>query len=185
MARDDLDDAELVRRANQGDADAFEALYRRHRDWVVSLAWRLCRNRDDALDVLQESFSWLFGRFPGFTLTSSMRAWLYPVVRNACISLARKRRNVVPLDRAGIEPAAEPEPIDWTPEFERRIAGLSEAHREVLRLRFILELRLEEIAAALDLPLGTVKSRLHHALRTLAADDPGPAAGSTGGTPAP
>jgi len=169
MASDGVGDAELVDRANRGDADAFEALYRRHRDWVVSLAWRLCGDREDALDVLQESFSWLFGRFPGFTLTSTMRAWLYPVVRNACVSLARKRRNVVPLDRAGFEPAAEPEAADWTPEFERRIAALSEGHREVLRLRFVLELRLEEIAEALDLPLGTVKSRLHHALKTLAA----------------
>jgi RNA polymerase sigma-70 factor (ECF subfamily) len=162
-----LDDRELAARANQGDSGAFEALYRRHRDWVVSVAWRLSGNREDALDVLQETFAHLFGRFPGFTLTSTMRAYLYPVVKHLCISAARKRRNVVPINGSGVEPAA-PEPAhDWTPEFEARIASLPEGHREVLRLRFVLELRLEEIAGALDLPLGTVKSRLHNALKSL------------------
>ena len=167
MTTEALDDRELAARADRGDSDAFEALYRRHRDWVVSLAWRLCGNRDDALDVLQETFAHLFGRFPGFTLTSTMRAYLYPVVKHLCISAARKRRNVVPLNGSGVEPAA-PEPThDWTPEFEGRIASLPEGHREVLRLRFVLEMRLEDIGEALDLPLGTVKSRLHNALQSL------------------
>jgi len=162
-----LDDRELAARADQGDSDAFEALYRRHRDWVVSLAWRLSGNRDDALDVLQETFCHLFQRFPGFTLTSTMRAYLYPVVKHLCISAARKRRNVVPLNGAGVEPVAPETPSDWAPEFEKRIASLPEGHQEVLRLRFVLEMRLEEIAQALDLPLGTVKSRLHNALKSL------------------
>jgi RNA polymerase sigma-70 factor, ECF subfamily len=164
-----LDDRELAARADRGDSDAFEALYRRHRDWVVSLAGRLSGNRDDALDVLQETFTHLFQRFPGWVLTSTMRAYLYPIVKHLCISAARKRRNVVRLDGSGVEPAAPGTPSDWTPEFEQRIAALPEGHREVLRLRFVLEMRLEEIAEALDLPLGTVKSRLHNALKSLAS----------------
>jgi RNA polymerase sigma-70 factor (ECF subfamily) len=165
------DDRELVARANRGDSDAFEALYRRHRDWVVSLAWRLTGSRDDALDALQETFAHLFERFPGFELTSTLRAYLYPVVKHTCVSIARKRRNVVRLGAGGervAEPAAEPAvPSEWSAEFESIIGGLSEGHREVLRLRFVLEMRLEEIAEALELPLDTVKSRLHNALESL------------------
>jgi RNA polymerase sigma-70 factor, ECF subfamily len=169
MTGDAPDDRELAARANQGDADAFEALYRRHRDWVVALAWRLTGSRDDALDVLQDTFARLFERFPGFTLTTTLRAYLYPAIKHACISLARKRRNVVPINGAAVEPATEPAaPSEWSPELARLVGELPEGHREVLRLRFALELRLEEIAEALDLPLGTVKSRLHNALKSLA-----------------
>lgn len=175
MSHEDLDDRALVARANQGDADAFETLYRRHRDWVVALAWRLTGSREDALDVLQETFSRLFERFPGFTLTSSLRAYLYPAVRHGCISLARRRRKVVPIAASGAEPVAEPDPpADWTPGFERLVRGLPEGQQEVLRLRFALELRLDEIAEALGLPLGTVKSRLHNALKSLASRHPRP-----------
>ena len=170
MIRDATDERALVARANRGDADAFEALYRLHRDWVVALARRFTGDRDDALDALQETFVHLFGRFPGFTLTSTLRAYLYPVVRHVCISLARKRRRVVPLQaalEAGREPAVEPVEPEWSPVYARRIAALPEGQREVLRLRFALEMRLDEIAHALDVPLGTVKSRLHNALRAL------------------
>jgi RNA polymerase sigma-70 factor (ECF subfamily) len=161
------EDRALVDRANRGDASAFEALYRRHRDFVVSLAWRLTGSRDDALDVLQETFARLFERFPGFALRSSLRAYLYPVVRNACISLARRRRKVVPI-AASHEPADERvSASDWTPDFEALVRALPEGQQEVLRLRFVLEMRLHEIADALGLPLGTVKSRLHNALKSL------------------
>jgi RNA polymerase sigma-70 factor (ECF subfamily) len=157
----------LVARANRGDAAAFEELYRAHREWVVALAWRFTGNREDALDVLQDSFAYLFDRFPGFRLTSSLRAYLYPVVRHRSLSLARKRRKVVPIDR-GSNP---PDELTWRPEpagdFARLIDDLSPEHREVVRLRFALGFTLDEIAAALELPLGTVKSRLHNALKTL------------------
>lgn len=166
------DDRELVARANRGDSDALEALYRRHRDWVVSVAWRLTGDRDDALDALQDTFAHLLGRFPGFELRSSMRAYLYPVVKHTCISIARKRRRVVPFeaaDRGAAAPLAETAaPPEWSAEFERTIAGLPETHREVLRLRMALGMQIAEIAHALDIPVGTVKSRLHNALQTLA-----------------
>jgi RNA polymerase sigma-70 factor, ECF subfamily len=165
------DELELVERANRGDTAAFEALYRLHRDWVVSLAWRFTGSRDDALDVLQETFAYLFGRFPGFTLSSTLRAFLYPVVKHTSVSLARKRRRVVSLDAAeraqadaALEAAWQP---DETAELDVVISSLAEGHREVLRLRFALGLQLDEIASALDVPLGTVKSRLHNALKAL------------------
>ena len=163
------DDRTLVARANAGDAAAFTALYRGHREWVFGLALRFTGDRDDALDVVQESFGTLFGKFPGFALATSIRAFLYPVVRHTAISLLRKRRKVVPLDADALR--AEEPSLGWArgslSELDRMIAKLPEEQREVVRLRFGLDLKLEEIAEALGVPSGTVKSRLHNALKAL------------------
>ena len=70
-------DRELVDLANKGDSEAFEALYYRYRDWVYRLAWRFTGHQQDALDVLQDTFVYLLGKFPGFELTASMTTFLY------------------------------------------------------------------------------------------------------------
>lgn len=163
-------DRELVARANQGDAAALEELYRRHRDWVVALAWRFTGSQDDALDVLQETFAGFFGQFPGFALTGQLRSYLYPVVKHRCISLFRQRKKVVSLEAArerGLEAAVE---LRWEPatgDFARLLERLPEEQREVVRLRFGLGFKLHEIAESMDVALGTVKSRLHNALKSL------------------
>lgn len=163
------DDRALVARANAGEAAAFTALFHAHRGWVYAFALRLVRDRDDALDVVQESFATLFGRFPGFALTSSIRAFLYPVVSHTAISVLRKKRKIVPLD-AEVLRAEEPS-LGWdrgsVSALDRMVAQLPAEQREVVRLRFALDLKLEEIADALGLPIGTVKSRLHNALKAL------------------
>ena len=168
---DDTGEQALVRRANAGDGAALEALYAAHRDWVVGLARRFTASRDDALDVLQETFLYFFGRFPGFVLSSTVRSYLYPVVKNHSIDLLRRRRKVVDLDayRAG---RGGEEELRWEPnqeagDLERLVASLPGEQQEVVRLRYALDFRLEEIADALRIPLGTVKSRLHNALRSL------------------
>jgi RNA polymerase sigma-70 factor, ECF subfamily len=160
---DEAAERALVERANDGDAAALEALYRMHRDWVVAIAYRMIGSREDALDVLQETFLWLFQRLP-LRLTSSMRSFLYPAVKHRCIDLSRRRMKVVPLHGeidlpwdGGLEDG----------DFARLVAKLPPAQREVVTLRFAAGMQLEEIADALQVPLGTVKSRLHHALQTL------------------
>src|SRR5210317_57755 len=85
-------DQELIELVNEGDADAFETLYRRYRDWVYHLAWRFTGSRQDALDVLQETFTYLLGKFPGFSLTASMTTFLYPVVRHLSLTARSKNR---------------------------------------------------------------------------------------------
>src|SRR5512140_2508182 len=90
-------DAALVARANTGDREALEALYLEHRDFVLRLAWRLTGGRDDALDILQETFLELYARFPGFSLASTLRAFLYPVVKHMAIDRARRQRRLASL----------------------------------------------------------------------------------------
>ncbi len=89
---DPRSDEELLRSAGAGDDDAFAALYYRYRDWTVRLARRFTGSDDDALDVLQDAFSYLLSRLPCLTLTARMTTFLYPVVRNLSINLRRKRQ---------------------------------------------------------------------------------------------
>ena len=163
-------DDELVAACNRGDPTAFEVLYYRHRDWVVNLAFRFLHDRDEALDVLQETFAYLARKFPGFHLAGRMTSFLYPVVRN--LSLTRRRKtdryvyDTYDLDRV---PAADP-PDRSKEDLDAFLADLGDDHREVLLLRFIDGMSMNEIGAAMGIPAGTVKSRLHNALRRLRED---------------
>jgi RNA polymerase sigma-70 factor, ECF subfamily len=169
-------DGELVRSINAGDLAAFDALYYRYRDWVVRLARRFTGNDDDALDVLQDAFGYVFRKFPGFQLTASMTTFLYPVVKNLSIAARRKRQRHAPA--GGGEAALENVPdrgpgVEADPRSELMVViqALPEGQREVLLMRFVDGMSLQEIADVLGIPEGTVKSRLHNALASLRADD--------------
>jgi len=166
-------DRELIELANKGDPDAFEALYYRYRDWVYRLAWRFTGNQQDALDVLQETFTYLLGKFPGFELTASMTTFLYPAVRHISAGIRAKRRRFASDDEILGELAA-PE-VDGGADRGRSelaavLAVLPDEQREILLMRFVDDMSLQEIAIALNIPVGTVKSRLNRALRTLRDD---------------
>jgi len=169
---DHRSDEELVAAANRGDAEAFSALYYRHRDWVARLALRLTGQPDLALDVLQETFLYLLRKFPGFTLTARLHTFLYPAVKNLSIAARRKadRFRSDPVELDGL-PAPTSRPTTQREELAQALAMLSAEHREVLLLRFVDDLSLAEIAQALEVPLGTVKSRLHNALALLRQDE--------------
>ncbi|MHC4072455.1 MAG: RNA polymerase sigma factor, partial [Planctomycetota bacterium] len=165
-------DQELIELANGGDPDAFEALYHRYRDWVYRLAWRFTGNGQDALDVLQETFTYLLGKFPGFELTAAMTTFLYPVVKHLSAAIRSKNRRFESDEEVLNElasPAAQ-ETERSRSELAAVLTILPNAQREVLLMRFIDGMSLQEIAEALDIPLGTVKSRLHNALQTLRND---------------
>ncbi|MAE62828.1 MAG: hypothetical protein CMJ18_01030 [Phycisphaeraceae bacterium] len=168
---DPRSDDELVAAVNRGDAEAFDVVYVRYRERVLAWAWRGTGNEADALDVVQETFRYLLSRFPGFRLTSRLTSLLYPVVRNLC----RNRRSrptdegsVAWLEAATAAPGAGREAAEA---LARVLGSLAEAHREVVLLRYVDGLQIDEIAELLGVPGGTVKSRLHYALRRL-RDDP-------------
>jgi RNA polymerase sigma factor (sigma-70 family) len=91
---DAASDQQLIAALNTGDADAFEPLYRRYRDWVVALAHRFTGDESLALDVMQETFLYLLKKFPGFRLTAQMKTFLYPAVKNLSIAARRKTSRV-------------------------------------------------------------------------------------------
>ncbi|MHC4118924.1 MAG: RNA polymerase sigma factor [Planctomycetota bacterium] len=165
-------DQELIESANRGDRGAFEILYRRYRDWVYRLAWRFTHNQPDALDVLQETFTYLLGKFPGFELTAAMTTFLYPVVKHLSFAANRKNRRFASDDEAlsGLPAPTSLESDRSRSELAAVLTVLPEDRREILLMRFVDGMSLQEIADALEIPLGTVKSRLHHALKTLRND---------------
>ena len=159
------DDHELVERANRGDEAAFVELYERHRGWAASVAYRFTGNGADTLDVVQEVFAYLYGKFPGFELTTNLRGFLYPAVKH--LALGRKPKEALVEEYAELAERRLAVPPETPDEVQRLVAALPDGQREVVWMRFVDDMKLKEIALALDVPLGTVKSRLHLALKAL------------------
>lgn len=155
---------------NRGDDDAFESLYSRHRDWAYRMACRLTGSPDLADDVLQDAFCYLLGKFPGFILSCQLRTFLYPVIRNLSLIMLKKNRRYEGGTRAEYFLGQLPDPSAASPDagdvFDLT-AALSLDHREIVLLRFIDGMSLPEISEMAGIPLGTAKSRLHHALAAL------------------
>ena len=156
---------------NDGDPDAFEVLYLRHRDWAVNLAFRFTSDRELALDVLQEAFLYLLKKFPGFVLRAKFTTFIYPVIRNFALNARKKNQRYELVDDI-LEELTEPVEPDVEENLEdqlRMVLGnLPVQQQEVRLLRFVDDHSLNEIAEILEIPPGTVKSRLHNALRALA-----------------
>jgi RNA polymerase sigma-70 factor, ECF subfamily len=156
-------DAEWFAAYRSGDGAAFERLYRRHRDWAVRIAWRFSGDEDAALDLMQDAFAYLVRAAPRLELRGSLRALLYPVIMRAARDLRVRESRRRPL-----ESAPEPECLPGLPDEVREMfRGLGALQQEVLSLRFADELELSAIAELLEVPIGTVKSRLHNALEQL------------------
>ena len=157
---------------NRGDSTAFETLYFRYRDWVVALAARITGNPSTAVDVLQDTFVYFFKKFPGFRLTSQLKTFLFPAVRNLSIAARKKAERChesdQDLDEFPSKPVSGGSTLDSDLEFV--LGRLPEEQREVLLLRFVDGFTLNEVAIALEIPVGTVKSRLHNALNALRND---------------
>lgn len=172
--RDFRTDAQLFAAINRGDASAFDTLYGKYADWVHALALRFTRNEADALDVLQDAFAYLVRKAPHLRLTAKATTYLYPVVKHAAISRIRKRDREGNLSaEALLNLTAPPEPRSASShlhDLREVLSRLSEPHREVVLMRYIDDMTQDEIAEALDIPVGTIKSRLHHAIKTLRED---------------
>ncbi len=172
-------DRELVELCNRGSRDeavqAFETLYRRHRDYVTRVSLRFGADREAAVDVLQETFLYLLKKFPpagdGLVLTAQLRSLLYPVAKNLTLSSLRQRARIddsEEFDPDRLPAPGAPDPAERDPaRLSAAVARLSAERREVLLLRFADDMSLQDIADTLSIPLGTVKSRLHLAVREL------------------
>lgn len=176
---DDRPDLVLIDEVNAGNVDAFDTLYLRHRDYATRIAMRFAGQRDLALDAVQDSFVYFYKKFPGFVLTAKLTTFLYPVLKHNALAAKQKARRTQAgsEDHAAIQNladhnrAADPAQADAPGDLAAVLAALPDAQREVLILRFVDGLALEDIASALDIPLGTVKTRIHHAIKKL-RDDP-------------
>lgn len=171
LSPDPRRDEELIAAINAGDPASFDVLYGRYRDWVARLALRFTGDRDLALDVLQETFTYLLQKLPTLRLTAKMTTFLYPAVRDFSIAARRKRARFAGDEEALLAAPAPHAPDPLRDDLVAVLALLPAPYRETLWMRYADGMDLEEIAQALRVPLGTVKSRLHNALGIL-RDDP-------------
>jgi RNA polymerase sigma-70 factor (ECF subfamily) len=173
-----LDSEALIRRCQQGDRLAIEVLIRRYQNYVYRLCYLVMRSEQDAEDMTQETFIRAFRALPRFEIRdgTSFEAWLYRIAINACRSrMRRKWYQVLPWPEPAPQVVAAPEeqPDRVLILGERRdrlleaIDSLGEKHRLVVILRYYAGLSNEEIARTLNIPSGTVRSRLHIARQRL------------------
>ena len=170
------DDQQLIADCLNGRTAAFGELVTRYQDRLYNTLLRLVDNPEDARDVAQESFLHAYQALHSFKGDSLFFTWLYRIAMNTAISMKRKQRNVLRFqpgaDGAGQEPpdpsdAARPGHAIEMAEQERRVhealARLSGEHRAVLVLKDMEGMKYEEMAEVLQVPIGTIRSRLHRA----------------------
>jgi RNA polymerase sigma-70 factor, ECF subfamily len=163
-----LRERRLVRDAQRGSAEAFEVLFRRHWAGAYRAAWVVMRDAAAAEDVAQEAFIAAVRAIDRFDRRRPFAPWLHRIVVNRAIDAARSRALRREVDTAAEDAAADPAPEPLSDELTAALAELGPEHRAVVALRYLLDYTPGEIAALLDLPRGTVNSRLRRALDRLA-----------------
>jgi RNA polymerase sigma-70 factor (ECF subfamily) len=167
------EDLPLVEAARAGDRDALDALLRRHYDRLYSLCRRLTGNDTDALDATQDALMAIVRGLPRFHAGARFSTWAYRVATNACLDELRRRRRrpVVGLpdtDRAAMARTPATAAVDSRVDIDRALATIPVEFRAPVVLRDLSGLDYAEIADVLDVPLGTVKSRIARGRAALA-----------------
>jgi RNA polymerase sigma-70 factor (ECF subfamily) len=166
-------DTELVVRAQDGDEGAFASLAVAAGDRLHAVAHRILRDIDLAEEATQQALLSIWQDLPQLRDPARFDAWSYRLLVRACYAEARRTRRWAP--NLHLLPADEPMGVDGTSlvidrdQLERGFRRLSIDHRAVVVLHHYLDLTLSEVADALGVPEGTVRSRLHHAMRGLRA----------------
>ncbi len=176
MPPPDLDPATLLR-ARQGDRDALRALIVRYQDLVWSSAARVLGPRSPELDVAQDAMLKVVRALPDFDPAGPARlgTWIATITLRTALDVARRRRVVVPLDALADTPLDAPladelmERADAHARLSRAVHALAPEQRAAMQLRVEHDLSYDEIAAALRVEVGTVKSRLARATAALRA----------------
>jgi RNA polymerase sigma-70 factor (ECF subfamily) len=167
-------DAQLIDEALAGRSASFGQLVTRYQDRLFNSLVHMVGSPDDARDVVQEAFVQAFVKLATFHRTAAFYTWLYRIAHNLAISRGRRRKPTSSVDETreatGDEPLSrDGAPSDRLEEQERAtqvqaaLAALSDEHRTILILREMDGCCYETIAEMLDLPIGTVRSRLHRA----------------------
>ncbi len=161
--------------AQRGEPDAFRWLVDRYEQRLLYFIRRILDDTDGALDVLQEVWMTVFRRIAALKAPEAFRVWLYRIARDKAIDRVRSDRLHKgsideSIDDSTVEVADDSESIERIEKAElihRLLNSLTPAHRAVVTLRFLEQMALDDIAAVVGCSIGTVKSRLHYALRRL------------------
>lgn len=183
-----LQDAELIEKVKAGQTEAYGELVRKYQDRLFNTCWRICGHLEDARDLTQEAFLKAFERLGDFRGECGFYTWLYRIAVNLALTHRRDaaRRRVISLDHSAgvagtqaeglakrVGQAGRNEPAEAASEAElhgfvtRALQALDDDHRAVIVLRDLQGLGYQEIGEILEIPPGTVRSRLHRARMAL------------------
>jgi RNA polymerase sigma-70 factor (ECF subfamily) len=160
-----LTDQQIAARAGAGDVAAYVQLVERYRAPLISYVCGLTGRRDDAEELAQEAFCRVWEKLPTLRQRASLTSWLYRIAHNLAVSAARRPRLAVLAHDPPGRP--EPPPADALLAVHRAVAELPEPQRIIVSLRHFTGLSHEDLARVLDLPPGTVRSRLSRAYERL------------------
>jgi RNA polymerase sigma-70 factor (ECF subfamily) len=183
-ARESHEDDALVEQARAGNKAAFEALFEKYKQRVYAVALGVVKRPEDAADIVQDAFIKVHRHLGTFQGTSSFYTWLYRIVMNLGIDHVRKHRKVVewgddvPIEQAAGDRTLVPRVADANPsrtvvrrelseKIRQALDTLPEYHRAVILLREVEGMSYEEISEVLEVPKGTIMSRLFHARRKM------------------
>ncbi len=173
------DTEKTVRRFLKGDQEAFNQLVRQWEVKIYNFAWRFLGNREDAQDVVQDTFRSALKSIRSLREPRSFPTWIYRIALNHCRARWRSDPRHISLDEPVVNPKG-----DWVATVREKVggaecvdrlmtvdlirkalAGITEEHRTAIILKEYMGLNLEEIATVMDCPLSTAKSRFYHGLR--------------------
>jgi RNA polymerase sigma-70 factor, ECF subfamily len=173
-----METEEAVRRFLDGEEEAFNRIVRQWERKIYNIAWRMVGNREDAQDIVQETFLSVYRSVRGLRDPGSFATWLYQITLNHCRARRRSRGFVQSLNDLGSDetgnerdlPSGIPakdrgDRLETLDIIQKAMAGLSEDHRSAIVLKEYVGLSLEELANVMECPLSTAKSRVYHGLR--------------------
>jgi len=179
MVSDGISDAECVRRLQRGETDAFEILVRRHEKTIFNLVYRMLGDYDEAAEVSQEVFLSAFRAVGQFRGDANFSTWLYRIALNHTStrrkSLGARQQRTMPIESADQLSDPQPGPAETLEKKQIRervqnaLSQLDPEDAKVLLLRDLQDIPYDEVARVLEIPVGTVKSRLHRARQALKA----------------
>ena len=160
-------DEAAIRRCRTGQSDAFRLLVQRYQSEALAHALAILRNREDALDAVQDAFVDAYRALDRFDTRRPFYPWFYVLLRNRCYKLlAERRKHPATTDLAQHDCAILEGGADTTP-IEHALAALSAQDREIITLKHLDGLTYRELAERLGIPVGTVMSRLYYARKRL------------------
>ncbi|KAB2332169.1 RNA polymerase sigma factor SigW [Cytobacillus depressus] len=172
-----------IKQVLKGDQDAYAEIVEIYKEKVYMICYRMLGNRHESEDIAQEAFLRAYVNIHSFNINLKFSSWLYRIATNLCIDRIRKKKPDYYLDAevAGTDgltmysqiaadtnlPEEDLESLELQETIQREISKLPEKYRTVIVLKYIEELSLNEISKILDLPLGTVKTRIHRGREAL------------------
>ena len=173
MGSEWVGERELIRLAQQGDAEAFGQLVLQHQRAVFNIAYRMVGNRQEAEDVAQEAFVKTYQALDRFDRERPFTPWLYRITTNTALNWIKRRRPEVELEEETLQVTATPNPeaqtiaAESSERLRAAIATLPPNYRAAIELRHFQGLAYQEMSAVLGVPLSDVKSWLFRARRRL------------------